>query len=164
LNPVLSAGLQVLIIVLASLGIYDQISASVNHIQRVNLPDTRFVVQRWIEQNIPVCAHIGKEFYTPPLNSKDRQVDNLGYYGLINAPIEKYDYLVASSCDYARFLSDVQAYPGETRRYGNYIYLVNSIACYLPQIVWLKNLCPTPYRLSDRLFAFMKRLGAITNV
>jgi riboflavin transporter FmnP len=106
-----------LIIVLGSVGLCDQGRKIFEHIKRMRLPDTRWVSKVWIEQNIPAGSSIGREHYTPPVDTKSYRVSYLGFHGLKNARLDDFDYIIASSGDYERFFRDEKRYPAEVQKY-----------------------------------------------
>jgi len=98
-------------------GIYGQAKRSVVYISRITLPDTRWVSKIWIEENLPAGARIAREHYTPPIDPRKFKVTYLGLFGLIKNRLDFYDYIIASSSDYSRFLKDEARYPDEAARY-----------------------------------------------
>ena len=107
----------VLLIVLLGVGIYGQAYKALTHIQRIRLPDTRWVSKIWIERNIPHGSKIGREHYTPPIESQNYRVTYLGYFGLITKRLNNFDYIIASSDDYARFVTNEKRYPSQAQKY-----------------------------------------------
>lgn len=84
----------------------------------VTLPNTRWLAKVWIDENLPAGARIAREFYTPPIDAKKFRVDEVGYWGLIRTPqLERYDYLIASSDDFARFVDHANRYPEQAAAY-----------------------------------------------
>ena len=84
----------------------------------VTLPHTRWIANVWIEENLPAGVRIAREHYTPPIDPQRFEVVEVGYWGLIRTPqIEQYDYLVASSEDFARFVDHADRYPTEAAAY-----------------------------------------------
>ena len=94
---------------------------AVNHIQRITLPDTRWVSLQWTVQNVPPGAHIGREHYTPPVEKYTEQYDvsYLGYFAVDRKPKEvgKLDYMIVSTGDFGRFFDSPDKYANETRSY-----------------------------------------------
>ncbi len=107
----------VLILTIAD-GVYNQISMDIAHTRQITLPNTRWVAKLWIEDNLPKGASIAMDHYTPPVDKTKFRVKNLPFIGLIRTSnLDTYDYLIASSGDYGRFLYDPNRYPDEARRY-----------------------------------------------
>ena len=117
-------------IVLSSAGF--QALASWRHAEEVTLPDTRVLAKLWIEQNLPEDAHIGREHYTPPLDDVRFEVTDLGYFGLSEVSPAPFDYLVASSDDYARFLASPDRYPERAAAYQTLFDQCDLVAEFLP--------------------------------
>lgn len=118
-----------LLILLVSIGLYKQIETTMIHINTIRLTDTRLLAKHWIENHISTCASIGKEHYTPPLAAIFNRVDDLGYYGLIKSSLGRYDYLIASSCDYSRFVINDITILNHVEKYGPYYYFVTGGQC-----------------------------------
>jgi len=84
----------------------------------VTLPHTRWLSKIWIDENLPAGSRIAREFYTPPIDAKRFDVVEVGYWGLIRAPeLERYDYLIASSEDFGRFVNHADRYPEQAAAY-----------------------------------------------
>jgi hypothetical protein len=99
-------------------GSFDQLQRSRAYTSLVTLPHTRWLAKGWIEEHLPAGARIAREFYTPSIDAKKFQVDEVGYWGLIRTPqIEQYDYLIASSDDFARFVDHADRYPEQAAAY-----------------------------------------------
>ena len=99
-------------------GGFDQLQRSRSYTRLVTLPHTRWISKVWIEENLPPGSRIAREFYTPPLDPRRFDVTEVGYWGLIRTPqIERYDYLIASSDDFARFVDHADRYPQEAVAY-----------------------------------------------
>jgi 4-amino-4-deoxy-L-arabinose transferase-like glycosyltransferase len=116
-NKVIKFTLYLLLIISVVSGVYAQASKVVAHTRRITLPDTRWISKIWIEENIPAGAIIAREHYTPPIDNKRFKVTYLGYYGLIKASLDGYDYIIASSLDYYRFFKGEKRYPVKSRKY-----------------------------------------------
>jgi len=104
-----------LVLVLSSAGV--QAVASWRHASEITLPDTRWLAKVWIESNLPEGSRIAREHYTPPLDATRFDVAELGYHGLGKHPTDGFDYLVASSDDYGRFLDDPDRYLEQAAAY-----------------------------------------------
>ena len=99
-------------------GAFDQLQRSRAYTRLVTLPHTRWIAKVWIEENLPPGSRIAREFYTPPIDPQRFAVDELGYWGLIRTPqLDQYDYLIASSEDFARFVAHADRYPQEAAAY-----------------------------------------------
>lgn len=98
-------------------GGYQQTKSALNHIHAITLPDTRWIAKLWIENNIPPGSRIGREHYTPPVDPKQFQVSYLGMIGLIRSNLWSFDFVIASSGDYDRFMKDEKRYPAEAQTY-----------------------------------------------
>lgn len=100
---------------------YTQVLSAINHVQRITLPDTRWVSIQWIKQHLPSGSYIGRERYTPPIEKYSQQylVHNLGFFAVARKPeeVKKLDYMIVSSKDYGRFLKSPDMYPDEARSY-----------------------------------------------
>ncbi|MFC1577115.1 ArnT family glycosyltransferase [Candidatus Omnitrophota bacterium] len=99
-------------------GALGQTRMALKRIRKITLPDTRWISKVWIEENLPLGSKIGREHYTPPVSPAKFEVVYLGYFGLLKGGIEKYDYVIASNTDYARFVNNPKRYPAEARRYN----------------------------------------------
>jgi len=111
-TPALAA---LLLLVLAGASV--QAVAAWRHAAEVTLPDTRWLAKVWIETNLPEGSRIAREHYTPPLDETRFEVTPLGYHGLAKHPTGGYDYLIASSDDYGRFLDAPERYPQRAAAY-----------------------------------------------
>lgn len=93
----------------------------VKYVNRITLPDTRWISIEWIKQNIPKGSFIGREHYTPPLEeyTKCYKVVSLGYFAVAEKPedIQRLDYMIVSSGDYDRFFRVPEKYPKEQKAY-----------------------------------------------
>jgi 4-amino-4-deoxy-L-arabinose transferase-like glycosyltransferase len=99
-------------------GSIEQLQRSRAYTRLVTLPNTRWLAKLWIDENLPAGARIAREFYTPPVDPDKFRVDEVGYWGLIRTPqIEQYDYLIASSDDFARFVDHADRYPEQAAAY-----------------------------------------------
>lgn len=107
-------------VVAAALGYggLEQLERSRAYTRLVTLPHTRWLAKLWIDENLPPGSRIAREFYTPPIDPQRFDVVEVGYWGLIRTPqIEQYDYLIASSDDFARFVSHADRYPEQASAY-----------------------------------------------
>jgi hypothetical protein len=96
-----------------------QAIAASAYMTRISLPDTRAIAKTWIETNLPQGARIAREFYTPPLDPERFDVEPLGYFGLAKTDnLERFDYLVASSGDFGRFVMAPENYPDMFEKYS----------------------------------------------
>jgi hypothetical protein len=78
------------------------------------------VAAQWIEENLPAGAKIGREHYTPAVDPERFRVDELGFFGLIRTPnLKQYEYLIASSGDFGRYVNHPERYPREAHAYMN---------------------------------------------
>ena len=109
-----------------------QALASWRHAEEVTLPDTRVLAKLWIEQNLPAGSRVGREHYTPPLDRSRFEVTDLGYFGLSEVSPAPFDYLVASSDDYARFLASPTRYPDRAAAYQALFDRCDLVAEFLP--------------------------------
>jgi hypothetical protein len=99
-------------------GSIDQLQRSRAYTHLVTLPNTRWLAKVWIDENLPAGARIAREFYTPPIDADKFRVEEVGYWGLIRTPrLEQYDYLIASSDDFARFVGHADRYPEQAAAY-----------------------------------------------
>lgn len=99
-------------------GGFEQLERSRAYTRLVTLPHTRWLAKVWIEENLPAGSKIAREFYTPPIDPERFDVVEVGYWGLIRTPqIEQYDYLIASSDDFARFVNRADRYPEQAAAY-----------------------------------------------
>jgi hypothetical protein len=104
-----------------------QIERDQELLRTTNLPDTRWVGLKWIEEHLPAGSHILRERYTPPLEkySGKFHVSYAGMFpvarGLGNATeIPSIDYVVVSSGDYARFVDHPDIYPAQAQAYNDF--------------------------------------------
>ena len=116
-NKIVKCALYFLLIISVVSGVYAQSHKVLDYNRLITLPDTRSISKLWIEENIPTGARIAREHYTPPVDNKTFKVNDLGYYGLIKASLDSYDYIIASSSDYNRFLNDEKRYPVQSKKY-----------------------------------------------
>lgn len=105
------------LIILTGFAIYNQTHKALRYIWKKTLPNTRWVSKIWIEKNIPDGAKIGREHYTPPIDTKKYKVTYLGLFGLMRKEIKDFDYIIASGRDYNRFFRDEERYPYEAQKY-----------------------------------------------
>ncbi len=106
------------VVALLTVSIYHQGVMSLAHAKRITLPNTRWISKQWIETNLPSGSKIAVEFYTPPIDPERFEVTELGLFGLSrDVDLEGYDYLVASSQDFRRFLLRPDLYPVKAQRY-----------------------------------------------
>ncbi len=117
LKTALAVLLAAALVFFAGKGIYGQMRRSYSHVRKITLPDTRWLSKTWIEENLPRGAEIGREHYTPPVDPRRYKVAYLGYFGLIKHRLDGFDYVIASSKDYRRFLNNEKQYPDEARKY-----------------------------------------------
>jgi 4-amino-4-deoxy-L-arabinose transferase-like glycosyltransferase len=107
-----------LIVAALGYGALEQLERSQTYTRLVMLPNTRWLAKVWIDENLPPGSRIAREFYTPPIDAERFDVVEVGYWGLIRTPqIEQYDYLIASSDDFARFVSYADRYPEQASAY-----------------------------------------------
>ena len=66
-----------IIALMISLTIFQQLMISVQHLNRITLPDTRWISLQWIDANLPENASIGREHYTPPI--RDTRTDFMSF-------------------------------------------------------------------------------------
>ena len=96
-----------------------QAKASYHHTRLATLPNTRLVANRWVSEHLPAGSYIGREHYTPAVDPGRFRVDELGYYGLmLTVDLDRYDYIIASSGDYGRFVNHAVRYPLEAAAYA----------------------------------------------
>lgn len=108
----------VVIVTALAFGAFDQLERSRAYTRLVTLPHTRWLSKVWIDENLPAGSRIAREFYTPPIDPKRFDVVEVGYWGLIRTPqIEQYDYLIASSDDFGRFVNHADRYPEQAAAY-----------------------------------------------
>jgi len=110
----------VLVMVLSG-SVWQQTGFAVDHIEKITLPDTRWVSLKWVEKNLPPGSRIGREHYTPPIEKYTGKFDAvyLGFIVLVESPhaVRGLDYLILSSGDYGRYLWQKDRYPEEFRAY-----------------------------------------------
>jgi hypothetical protein len=115
-------------VVLAGIGLAGtaaQGAASLAHVRRVTLPDTRFAALTWARSHVPPGARILLEAHTPTLEQVLRDgrpayaTTRLGGAAAsLPAPVlARFDYLVLSSATYRRFVRDPERHPEEAARY-----------------------------------------------
>ncbi len=93
--------------------------ASREYVVMRTLPDTRLLADTWIRANLPKGARVGREFSTPKLDGSGLRVTDLGTFGLIRGlPLGDFDFLVASSADYGRFVNHPEMYPRQAKEYA----------------------------------------------
>ena len=110
----------VILACLSMYGIHNQYLKSVRYIKKITLPDTRWISTQWIEENIPRGSKIALEFYTPRPDKKHFKIFYLGHRGLgMKRNLKKFDFLVASSGDYARFFKNKKKYAKKVNIYNN---------------------------------------------
>jgi 4-amino-4-deoxy-L-arabinose transferase-like glycosyltransferase len=101
--------------------VWQQAVLAVNHIEKITLPDTRWVSLIWIEKNLPPSSRIGREHYTPPVEMYTEKFNAvyLGFFGAIKQPnvARNLDFIIVSSGDYLRFLWQRDIYPEESKAY-----------------------------------------------
>jgi hypothetical protein len=101
---------------LASAG--GEASAARAYVRTRLLPDTRLLADSWIRANLPKGSSVAREFGTPGLEGSGLEVTELGPHGLIRGvPLGEFDFLVASSADYARFVNRPDLYPQQAKEY-----------------------------------------------
>lgn len=107
-----------------SASIWGQLYSSISHINRITLPDTRWVSVEWIINSIPPGSKIGREHYTPPIEdwSDKYRSKYLGYFAVIKRPeiVSTMDYMIVSSSDYGRYTNNSIKYPTEAKRYNDF--------------------------------------------
>lgn len=88
------------------------------------LPDTRWISFKWIQENLPAGATIGREHYTPPLErySNKHKIAFLDWNGVVSKQevIPHLDFMVVSSEDYSRFVDYPERYPAEAMIYESF--------------------------------------------
>jgi len=108
----------VIVTAVVALGAYTQVRADVAYTRQITLPDTRAISKTWIEDNLPSGATIAREAYTPPINPDKFHVKKLGCGGLARAfDVYAYDYLIASSRNFASCLAEPGRDPTRAARY-----------------------------------------------
>lgn len=107
----------VLIIILASFGIYQQAHKALTHVRIITLPNTRWVSMVWVEKNIPRGSKIVREEYTPPISGRNYRVKFAGFLGTSEQNFDGFDYIVASSGSYGRFITNEKKYPEQAQKY-----------------------------------------------
>ncbi len=115
-----------------SVGIYAQSNKALNHIRIITLPDTRLVSKVWIEKNIPHGVRIAREHFTPPIEEHLFEVTNVGLFGLKDISLNDFDYIIASSLDYGRFIEDATRYPLEAKKYREIFHKFKLIREFIP--------------------------------
>jgi 4-amino-4-deoxy-L-arabinose transferase-like glycosyltransferase len=128
-------GVAIIAVAIIALMVAPSVVLDVRHDSLLRAEDTRLLLGRWVEQNIPPGSKIGLEGYTF-LDSEGKQTGPKGIqYSLRVVPSlrvsppdfyvqEKYDYLIVSSFVYDRYLlspetkvSAIQAYQEFDRRF-----------------------------------------------
>ena len=71
----------------------------------------------WIEKNIRHGSTICREEYTPPIQSKNYKVAHVGFLGLTKYRLDYFDYIIASSEAYERFVTNEKIYPVQAQKY-----------------------------------------------
>lgn len=104
--------------------LHNQIQIDLKLLRENSLPDTRWVSLKWIHENIPYGASIGREYYTPPIEeySNRFKVAPFGHFGIAKNYNYLFlmDYVVASDADYGRFISNSKQYPSEAQAYTDF--------------------------------------------
>ena len=112
-----------LVAVLAG-SIWHQAFVSINHIAEINLPDTRWVSIEYIERSLPPGSRIGREHYTPPIEQySDKFItEYLGHQAVAVKPdvVMTLDYMLVSSGDYNRFITEPNKYPDGSMAYRKF--------------------------------------------
>lgn len=121
LKRTIQYALMILLFCLTALGVIHQAKKSLAFIHEITLPDTRYVSKIWIEEHLPQGSKVGREHYTPPIDTLRLKVKYLGFFGLMSKveEINDLEYIIASSYDYDRFLKDPKQYPWQSERYIN---------------------------------------------
>lgn len=116
-----AAGVLVLLVLV---GVRDQMADDIRMIRINTLPDTRWVSLQWIQENIPSGTRIGRERYTPPIESYSDLylVEFFGIGGIATAQgaIESVQFMILSSDSYDRFLDNPGQYPDFAEAYRNF--------------------------------------------
>jgi hypothetical protein len=114
-------GANALLIMVLVGSVYTPTVKTVKYVNRITLPDTRWVSIEWIKKNIPEGSYIGRENYTPPLEeyTKSYKVVSLGFFAVAEKPedVQRLDYMIVSTGDYDRFLRAPEKYPKEQKAY-----------------------------------------------
>jgi 4-amino-4-deoxy-L-arabinose transferase-like glycosyltransferase len=115
----LSANTLLIVVLIGS--VYMPTIKTIKYINNITLPDTRWVSIEWIKQNIARGSNIGREHYTPPLEefTKSFKVVYLGYFAVAakQEDVQRLDYMIVSTGDYARFMRSPEKYPKEQKAY-----------------------------------------------
>jgi len=110
--------LRALLVLVLVAGASQQASRSAAHLRLARLPDTRLLAMDWMQQNLPRRSTVALEHYTPPLAAGPLWPTRLGYGGLVRSGgLAGFDYLVASSGDYGRFVNHPERYPEQAAAY-----------------------------------------------
>ena len=110
--------LRALLLLVLVAGAWQQASRSAAHLRLARLPDTRLLAMNWMQQNLPRRSTVALEHYTPPLAAGRLWPTRLGYGGLVRSGgLAGFDYLVASSGDYGRFVNHPERYPEQAAAY-----------------------------------------------
>jgi len=114
-------GANALLIMVLVGSVYMPTIETVKYVNRITLPDTRWVSIEWIKKNIPEGSYVGRENYTPPLEeyTKSYKVVSLGYFAVAEKPedVQRLDYMIVSTGDYDRFMRAPEKYPKEQKAY-----------------------------------------------
>lgn len=113
-----------LLVMLLFFSLRNQITEDMRIIQDNRLPDTRWVSLKWVQQNIQPGTKIGREYYTPPIEtySDDYSVTSFGLNGVIQmqAMEDKVDIMIVSDADYSRFVDNPGQFPWFAGIYNNF--------------------------------------------
>lgn len=111
-------------VALIYVSLQNQIQIDLKLLRENSLPDTRWVSLKWIQENLPYGAIIGREHYTPPIEEYTNRfkVTPFGHFGVVKNYnyLSLMDYVVVSDADYDRFISNSKQYPFEAQAYTNF--------------------------------------------
>ncbi|MDX1415166.1 MAG: glycosyltransferase family 39 protein [Candidatus Promineifilaceae bacterium] len=114
-------GTAALLLLIALISIWPLYQLALFEIKQSSL-STRVMARRWMVENLPAGSKIAQENYTAPLQGTSFEttlVDSLGAAGKLESyAADGYDYLVASSGIYARYLAEPERYPVEVAFYN----------------------------------------------
>jgi len=129
--------------------------AAVRYVNRITLPDTRWVSIEWIKRNIPEGSSIGREYYTPPIEeyTDSHEVVFLGTFAVARKleDVERMDYMIVSAGDYDRFFSAPDKYPQECRAYSTFFDAQELVHEFVPDMRTLGGPKVSIYKIRTRL-------------
>jgi hypothetical protein len=152
---VLAVAANALLIAVLVFSIYKPTVKTVKYINRITLPDTRWVSIEWIRRNIPEGSYIGRENATPPLEKYTRsyKVFPLGYFAVARRPeyVRRMDYMIVSTGDYSRFLRAPEKYPKEQKAYMTFFDTHELVHEFIPDSKTLGGPKVSIYKIRKRL-------------